>query len=200
MRIHKYRMIGILLILTLAVAACGRGSLNETPTAAPTPPTATPAPTLAQATSPLSARVPAADAMQPTSPLNESAAKPADGEAPTRANALLALPRNANGYVDLSVTQLSDFLQKKNFTLVNVHIPYEGELPQTDRFIPFDEIATKLDQLPAKDAPIVLYCRSGRMSTDAAQVLVEQGYTNVFELDGGFNAWVADGHELLDQQ
>jgi len=193
-------MIGILLILTLAVAACGRGSPNETPTVAPPPPTATPAPTLAQATSPLSARVPTPDAMQPTSPLNESAAKPADGEAPTRANALLALPRNANGYVDLSVTQLSDFLQKKNFTLVNVHIPYEGELPQTDRFIPFDEIATKLDQLPAKDAPIVLYCRSGRMSTDAAQVLVEQGYTNVFELDGGFNAWVADGHELLDQQ
>jgi rhodanese-related sulfurtransferase len=192
MRIHKSRMIGILLIVTLVVVACGGGSPAGTPAALPAP--ATPAATATPAP------VSAAGATQPTSPLREPAAEPADGAATTPANAMLALPRNAEGYVDLSVTQLRDFLQAKNFTLVNVHIPYEGELPATDRFIPFDEMATKLDQLPAKDAPIVLYCRSGRMSTEAAAVLVEQGYTHVFELDGGFNAWVAEGHELLDQQ
>ncbi len=34
------------------------------------------------------------------------------------------------------------------------------------------------------------------MSTIAAKVLVEMGYTNVMELDGGFNAWKAAGYEL----
>jgi rhodanese-related sulfurtransferase len=108
------------------------------------------------------------------------------------------LAKNADGYTDISVEQLSSMLQDKDFALVNVHIPYEGELPQTDLFIPFDQIEDHLDQLPAKDAPIVLYCRSGSMSTSAATELAELGYTNVYELDGGFNDWKAAGYEFLD--
>ena len=108
--------------------------------------------------------------------------------------------KNADGYVDLSVDQLAGMMEDKDFTLVNVHIPYEGEIPDTDLFIPFDEIADHLDELPAKDAPIVLYCRSGGMSASAAEVLVDEGYSNVFELDGGFDAWKAKGHKLLDTQ
>ncbi|MDQ3248856.1 MAG: rhodanese-like domain-containing protein, partial [Chloroflexota bacterium] len=104
------------------------------------------------------------------------------------------------GYVDLSVEQLAGLLPQKNFTLVNVHIPYEGELPATDLFIPFDQITDNLAQLPAKDAPIVLYCRSGRMSAEAAKALTAQGYTNIFELEGGFNAWQAAGNQLLNKQ
>lgn len=110
------------------------------------------------------------------------------------------LVRNANGYFDLTVPQLAEMLAAKDFTMVNVHVPYDGELEQTDLFIPFDHITDALDKLPAKDAPIVLYCRSGRMSTEAATKLAELGYTNVMELNGGFNAWTAAGKELLMKQ
>ncbi|MDQ7028931.1 MAG: rhodanese-like domain-containing protein [Ardenticatenia bacterium] len=108
--------------------------------------------------------------------------------------------KNAAGYVDITVDQLASMLENKDFVLVNVHIPYEGEIPNTDLFIPFNEIANNVDKLPDKNARIVLYCRSGRMSTIAAQTLVSLGYTNVFELDGGFNAWQASGRELLFKQ
>ena len=47
-----------------------------------------------------------------------------------------------------------------------------------------------------KKAELVIYCRSGRMSTIAAQALVKLGYSNVRELRGGFNAWVAAGLKL----
>ncbi len=101
-------------------------------------------------------------------------------------------------HTDITASQLQTMLTSKDFTFVNVHIPYAGDITQTDLSIPYDEIDRNLDKLPAdKNAKIVLYDRSGRMSTRAAQVLVQHGYTNVYQLAGGTVGWEKAGYPLL---
>ena len=100
-------------------------------------------------------------------------------------------------YTAVNPAALKAMLARKDFLLVNVHIPYEGEIEPTDRFIPFDTIAARLDTLGArKDARVVLYCISGRMSTIAARTLVGLGYTDVWNLEGGMRAWEGAGSPL----
>jgi len=102
---------------------------------------------------------------------------------------------DGGAYWDISVTDLQALLGASDKPLlVNTHIPFQGDIAGTDVSIAFNEIADHLDQLPAdKDAPVVLYCRSGPMSVRAATTLAGLGYTQVFSLVGGFNAWAAAG-------
>jgi len=97
---------------------------------------------------------------------------------------------DGGSYTDVSVAELQTMLANKDFTFVNVHTPFDGNIANTDLSIPYDQIAQSLDKLPAdKDARIVLYCRSGHMSAIAAKTLVGLGYTNIWELSGGMAAW-----------
>ncbi|KKR77066.1 MAG: Rhodanese domain protein [Candidatus Levybacteria bacterium GW2011_GWA2_40_8] len=104
------------------------------------------------------------------------------------------------GYKNITSTQLKEMFEDKNFFLVNVHIPYEGEIEKTDVFIPYDEIEKNLDKLPKnKNAKIVLYCQTGRMSAIAAQRLTKLGYTDVYNHLFGMHDWQSKGYPLLEK-
>jgi len=101
-------------------------------------------------------------------------------------------------YQSISSDQLKTMLKDKDFLFINVHVPFEGNIPETDLSIPYDQIEQNLAQLPTdKSAKIVLYCRSGRMSQIAAEKLTSLGYTNIWDLKGGMVAWERAGNEIL---
>lgn len=64
--------------------------------------------------------------------------------------------------------------------------------------IPHSEIVDRQDELPSdKDDLIMLYCRSGNRSQDAAQSLIDLGYTNIIELEVGITGWKESGNDVV---
>jgi adenylyltransferase/sulfurtransferase len=54
--------------------------------------------------------------------------------------------------------------------------------------IPLGEIAEHADELQ-REQPIVVHCHSGRRSAQAVRLLQQYGFANVYNLDGGIDAW-----------
>lgn len=101
-------------------------------------------------------------------------------------------------YTNVKSTMLKEMLLAKDFILINVHTPYEGEIAQTDLFIPYDRVGENQQKLPSnKNARILLYCRSGRMSAMTAEDLVSRGYSNIWNLDGGMVEWEIAGLPVI---
>ena len=57
--------------------------------------------------------------------------------------------------------------------------------------IPVDQLAQRLNEVP-KDKPVVVYCRSGNRSGQAAQFLDSSGYPQIYDL-GGIVTWTQQG-------
>jgi rhodanese-related sulfurtransferase len=93
-------------------------------------------------------------------------------------------------YSTITPVELKAMLEHKDFVLVNVHVPYEGEIPGTDLFAPYSEIERYASELPQdRGAKVVLYCRYGPMSIYAANTLASMGFTNILVLEGGLAEW-----------
>lgn len=55
--------------------------------------------------------------------------------------------------------------------------------------IPLDSLrASAGEELTDKDAKIIIYCRSGNRSKQAADILIEMGYTDIYDM-GGIIDW-----------
>jgi len=98
----------------------------------------------------------------------------------------------------VDVDEFAAAIDEPGVITINVHVPDEGGLPGTDLDVPFDQIEQS-DELPDDlTTPLAVYCRSGNMSADAVDDLESMGYTDIVELDGGFNAWVDAGQPFLE--
>jgi rhodanese-related sulfurtransferase len=104
---------------------------------------------------------------------------------------------DGGSYRVVSVQELQEMLENKDFTLINVHIPWQGDIPKTDLQLPYDQINENLSSLPSdKDDKIMIYCLTSGMAKIAAQSLLELGYTNLWMLEGGTTAWDEAGMTL----
>ena len=76
------------------------------------------------------------------------------------------------------------------FQLIDVRETFEHEIARIDgaKLIPLREIGGRVDELE-KNRPIIVHCHSGQRSAAAVRLLKERGLGNVYNLNGGIDAW-----------
>lgn len=100
-----------------------------------------------------------------------------------------AVPNNAHA---VSPSDLEQFLQDHSARLIDVRSAAEMAIvaiPGAENIVLDEILATP--EIGAKDQPVVLMCKSGMRSAQAASALRENGYERVYELSGGVLSWVA---------
>lgn len=101
--------------------------------------------------------------------------------------------KKGNSYVQITQEEAKDMMNesdeniildvREDFEYASAHIP-------NAQLLPLGEIDAESAEavIPSKESTVLVYCRSGNRSKAAAELLVELGYTNVYEF-GGIITW-----------
>lgn len=105
-----------------------------------------------------------------------------------------------------SILSVPDFekqvTSKTDKVVLDVRTPAEfksGHLAQATLMNVNDANFTQQINTLQKDKPVYVYCAAGVRSSKAAKVLRQQGFTHVFELRGGIQAWQAAGKPVTQE-
>ena len=93
----------------------------------------------------------------------------------------------------MSVRELSQRLHDPRIAIIDVREPFEYDIARIDgaTLLPIDQLPDRFSELP-RDKHLVLMCKSGVRSASALTFLQQQGFTDVFNLDGGIIAWAME--------
>ena len=102
-------------------------------------------------------------------------------------------------YKNLSSAQFEELIKSPNVQLVDVRTlaeHMEGHIPGSLNINVKDEqFSSCADDLLDKDKEVAVYCRSGRQSRTAADILVKKGF-KVYNLDKGILNWIEEGRDI----
>jgi rhodanese-related sulfurtransferase len=107
-------------------------------------------------------------------------------------NNLFGFGRTGHAYEEITPHQLE---QKRSgaepVQIIDVREPYEyreGHIPGS-KLIPLGQLSRRLNELGPRDREVIVVCRSGNRSGQAAHQLAGLGYSKVVNLHGGMMSW-----------
>lgn len=100
-------------------------------------------------------------------------------------------------YTTLQWNEVDAHLKQGHLLLdVRTALEYDlGHIPGSIN-IDLDELRFNLHRLPSKDAPIIITCQVGHRGYLALRILQENGYTQVYNLDGGYRLYEVAHHDF----
>jgi len=101
------------------------------------------------------------------------------------------------GFKDISPDELQEMQSKGNLRLIDVRSDAEvgRGLIQGALHIPLSLLRPKAGEWDSA-TPMVFYCQSGARSAQACAFFAGKGFSNLYHLQGGVNAWVRSGRRL----
>lgn len=90
----------------------------------------------------------------------------------------------------ISAESAKELIDQKDVAIVDIRDPqaYQASHIPESSHLDNNTLPGFLESTP-KDKPVVVCCYHGNSSLNAAQFLAEQGYEEVYSLDGGFEYW-----------
>lgn len=124
-------------------------------------------------------------------------ATPSSSAASTQTSAARTTPSSAAAWVTVDVQQTYERLKADTAAqIVDVREPDEwaatGVAPGAV-LIPLGQLEQRAPGELAKDKPVYVICNSGNRSQTGSDTLVALGYTQVFNVGGGIQAWLKAG-------
>lgn len=95
--------------------------------------------------------------------------------------------------VDLSIEETRELIEsQEDLFILDVRTTDEfnqGHIEGAEQ-ISVDDLKDRMGELEEyKDKPVLVYCRSGNRSSKAVDILLDNGFTNIYHMDEGFMNW-----------
>jgi parallel beta-helix repeat protein len=101
-------------------------------------------------------------------------------------------------YTDVTVSEARNMIDSEPYIVVldvRTQSEYDSGHIRNARLIPVDELEQKLNELN-KTQKILVYCMSGYRSSTASQILVNNGFLQVYNMLEGITAWINAGNPV----
>lgn len=107
-------------------------------------------------------------------------------------------PAEKARYVDVSVQQGKEMIDSGEVFILDVRTQeeYNESHIMGSTLIPVEELDIRFKELP-RDKKILVYCRTGKRSVTASDILVKNGFTQIYNMKGGITEWKNAGYEVV---
>lgn len=104
---------------------------------------------------------------------------------------------STSGFTDVTVSEAKLMIESGEVFLLDVRTQEEFDAGHIEgaTLIPVQELGLRIEEVP-QDTKVLVYCRSGKRSVTASNILVDAGYTDVYNMLGGINVWISEGYPV----
>ncbi len=108
----------------------------------------------------------------------------------------------SESYNNISVKTARKMIKKnKHSDLLILDVRTEAEYSMTHLYdavqLSLDDLEDSISKIEEyKDNIVIVYCKSGARSKNSSQILVDEGFSNVYNMEGGILAWIDAGYPV----
>lgn len=101
-------------------------------------------------------------------------------------------------YADVTVSEGKQMIDSGDIFILDVRTKEEYDTGHIKGsiLIPLQEIEKRYNEIP-RDRKILVYCKTGHRSTQASEILVKNGFKQIYNMKGGITEWTKAGYEII---